>query len=206
MANIIEKFKANWKKKRVFGKITDIVFYVLIISILIPQSRIEVMGFVNGIRAMVVKPSVKDSKEAVMLTKEDLNWSLFDINGKQVNLSDSDGKIIFINNWATWCPPCVGEMPGIQKLYDKYKDNDKVAFYIITNESVYKVKDFLNERDFSFPVYISSGVYPEPFSSRSIPITFLVTPDKRILIKQTGATDWGGKKMEKIINDLLKKM
>jgi thiol-disulfide isomerase/thioredoxin len=205
MANIIEKFKANWKKKSLFAKITDIVFYTLIISILIPQSRIEVLGFVNGIRAKIVSPSIKKETEVKTVNSSDLDWVLYDLQGNKHNLSESKGKVIFVNLWATWCPPCVGEMPGIQDLYNKFKNNDKVAFYIITDEPVEKAKEFISKRDYDFPVYSSTGVNPEKFGTQTIPVTFLVSPEGNILIRQVGAANWGGEKMEKIINDLLNK-
>ncbi|MCF6366826.1 MAG: TlpA family protein disulfide reductase [Bacteroidales bacterium] len=204
MKSLKEKFKIYLKKKSTFGKISDLIFIALIIALFIPGSRLAIGGFVNRIKSMVVEPSVKDAGNESGLNMNDYFWELEDISGKKVNLQDYKGKVVFLNLWATWCPPCVGEMPGIQQLYDKFKDNENIAFLLVSNESPERVKAFIDKKSYTFPVYTTKYKSPEVFFSQSIPTTFVISKDGIIKIKETGALNWGGSKTEKIINDLIK--
>jgi peroxiredoxin len=202
--NIKQKFKDYLKKKSLWGKITDGLFIVLIIALLIPAGRLSIGGFLNRIKAMIVQPSVMETGKEQVLHAEDYIWELNDINGKVVNLNDFKGKVIFLNFWATWCPPCVGEMPEIQTLYELYKDNPYIQFLLVSNEDNQTVKKFIEKRDYTFPVYTSRYRSPEVFYSQSIPISFLISKDGRIVIKEEGASKWSGKKMQNLMNDLIK--
>lgn len=205
MKNFTEKIKANWKKKSIIGKISDIVFYLLIISLIIPQSRVEIIGFLNNVKAKIIQPSIESDNEAYRLTDKDYSWQMLDIKGNTYNLSEARGKVIFINIWATWCPPCVGEMPLIQKLYDEFRDNEDVVFLLISDEEIPKIKQFIEKREYDFPVFSSRYPRSDVFKSNSIPASYLISRDGKLVIKQIGAADWAGDKMIETINDLLKK-
>jgi thiol-disulfide isomerase/thioredoxin len=205
MKSLKEKFSAYWKKKTRLGKISDVIFIALIIALFIPDSRVAVGGFVNRIKSMIIEPSLKTSGEQIILDSSDFNWELNDLSGKSVNLNEFEGKVIFINQWATWCPPCVGEMPSIQKLYDKFKTNPNVVFLLISNDrNTEKAKAFIKKKGYTFPVYTTNYQAPSVFASQSIPVTFLISKDKKIIVHETGANNWGGEYMESIINELLK--
>jgi len=204
MKTLREKFQNYLKKKSVWGKISDVIFILFIVAMFIPNSRMAIGGFVNRIKSMIVEPSVQDGSEQ-KVDFATINWQLTDINGGAVNFKDFKGKVIFINFWATWCPPCVGEMPGIQELYNKFKDNDDVVFLLVSNEDLNKITTFINNKDYSFPVYSSRYSAPKIFASNSIPTTFVISKKGEIKIKEVGAANWGGDKMEQIINDLISK-
>lgn len=77
---------------------------------------------------MVINP---EASETVPLNKADFNLRMTDSNGKQVSMEQFRGKVIFLNLWATWCPPCIAEMPGIHELYKDVKD-DNVEFIMLS--------------------------------------------------------------------------
>ena len=201
--NIKERLKKNYSKKSKFSIFSDIIFIAFITALLIPQSRVEVIAFINKARVLVMQPSV-EKENAEVLQFDDYNWSAKKIDGKEINLSDLKDKVIFLNLWATWCPPCIAEMPSIEKLYNIYKDNEQVVFLIVSNESEEKVKAFMQKRGFKFPVYVSQFKLPDVFSTESIPTTFLVSKSGKIVIRETGATNWHGNKMQDIVNELIK--
>lgn len=201
--NIKEKVNNYFKKKSKLSIFSDFLFVAFIIALIIPQSRMEIIAFVNKIRVAIVNPSVESSENIVILSEEDYNWQVESLNGEKNLLTDYRGKVIFLNLWATWCPPCIAEMPGIQDLYGKYKDNDQVVFLIVSNEKVEKVSAFMKKRGFTFPVKITRYQLPKPFYTESIPTTFLVSKSGKIVIKETGAANWGGEKMQKIVNELI---
>jgi len=201
--NIKERLKKYYSKKSKFSIFSDIIFIAFITALLIPQSRVEVIAFINKARVLVMQPSV-EKENAEVLQFDDYNWSAKKIDGKEINLSDLKDKVIFLNLWATWCPPCIAEMPSIEKLYNIYKDNEQVVFLIVSNESEEKVKAFMQKRGFKFPVYVSQFKLPDVFSTESIPTTFLVSKSGKIVIRETGATNWHGNKMQDIVNELIK--
>lgn len=193
----------KYKKKSLRAKISDAVFIIFIVAMLTPSGRLAIGGFVNRIKAMIIQPSVKSGINAIQLKETDYNWELSNISGNSLNLSELKNKVIFINFWATWCPPCVGEMPAIQDLYNIYKDDSRIQFLMVTNDSSEKVEKFLKKRDYSFPVFLYKYQPPSVFKSSVIPTTFIISKDGKIMIKETGANNWNGEKTQKLIEKLI---
>ncbi len=195
----------KWKQKSLFSKISDFIFIAFIVALLIPQSRLEIGGFINRIKAKAMQPDVVEAGSAQHLTAADYEWNLADVNGAPVQFSDYKGKVLFVNMWATWCPPCVGEMPEIQTLYDKFKDNPNVAFFMVSNETPAKIKEFVTKRKFTFPVFSMQSAPTSKFEYSGIPTTFIVGKDGAIVVSEVGASNWGGETTVKIIEDLINK-
>jgi len=204
MKTLKEKFQDYLKKKSVWGKISDVIFIVFIVAMFIPNSRIAIGGFVNRIKSMIVEPDVQ-TENLQTVNFSSINWQLTDLNGSTVNFNDFEGKVVFLNFWATWCPPCVGEMPQIQQLYNKFKNNSEIVFLLVSNEELSKIKPFVDNKEYTFPVYSSKYKSPDIFASQSIPTTFVISKKGKIVVKESGAKNWGGDKMEQIINDLINK-
>ena len=118
------------------------------------------------------------------------NVSLLDLDGRPVNLSELKGKVVFVNLWASWCPPCVAEMPGIHALYQKL-DPAKFAFVMISlDENPAKAKKLLERKGYTFPVYFPAGPLAPPFDSNSIPSTVILTPDGQVAARHDGMADY----------------
>ena len=198
---MIEKIKKYWAGKSLFGKISDIIFLVLIIAMIFPTGRMALGGTINRIKAFIIQPGIEQKR--ITLPDPDVNWLLKTTDGSSININEYKSKVKFINLWATWCPPCIGEMPEIEKLYEKFKDNENVAFFMISDEDSDKIKSFIDRKEYSFPVFQSLGETPVGFRSRSIPTTYILSKDNQIVIKETGAANWGGKKTEEIIKTLI---
>ncbi|MBN2894011.1 MAG: TlpA family protein disulfide reductase [Bacteroidales bacterium] len=193
----------KWKKKSLFGKISDIIFIIFLILLIIPGSRTAIMAGVNNIKAKIIPP--KTNEQVIpQLSDADFNWQLSDIEGNTVSLSDFKGKVIFINFWATWCGPCIGEMPEIQAFYNKFKDNNDVVFILATTDDLTTVQNFISNKEFTFPVYSIQSQIPNVMNHNSIPTSFLINKNGGIVLQQKGVANWGGEKMEKIVNKLLK--
>ncbi|MDX1828027.1 MAG: redoxin family protein [Lutibacter sp.] len=153
------------------------------------------------LRQVAFSPSVENVKDRVSIKNYD--WQLQGLNTENINFSEVKGKVVFVNFWATWCPPCKAELPMIQKLYNDYKD--KVIFIFVTNENWGKVSDFFNKNNYNLPVYNSISTPPNQFlKTNSIPSSFLVDKNGSILIEKVGAADWNSDKTRNIINEILK--
>lgn len=85
-------------------------------------------------------------------------FKMVSLNGKTVSFESLKGKVVFMNMWATWCPPCIAEMPNIQKLYEKI-GSDKIAFVMLSldEDGMEKVKKFIGKKGFTFPVYLPAS-------------------------------------------------
>ncbi len=132
----------------------------------------------------------------------DYNWELTGVNTYNANFSEFKGKVIFLNFWATWCPPCVAELPSIQKFYNDYKDD--VVFITITNENWNDVSTFFKEEGYEFPVYqAKQGYLKELPSITSIPRTFIIDKQGNIRVDKSGAANWNSNSFRKEIDLML---
>lgn len=168
----------------------------------IPGPRTAIMAFVNNVKAKIIQPSSKNEVIAT-LSDDDYNWQVIDSEGFIHSLDEFKDKVIFINFWATWCGPCIGEMPELQKFYDKFKDNEEVVFMFVSNEPLDKMKNFLADKGYNLPVYAINTSVPSKMESQTIPTSFLIDKKGNIVLKHKGVAQWGGDKMEKLVKDLL---
>ncbi|UOQ51146.1 TlpA family protein disulfide reductase [Hymenobacter cellulosivorans] len=118
------------------------------------------------------------------------NLTLLDQQGREVSLSALKGKVVFVNLWASWCPPCVAEMPGIHALYKKL-DPKKVAFVMISlDQNPAKAQNLIKRKGYTFPVYFPTANLPAPFDSNSIPSTVILGPDGQVAARHDGMADY----------------
>ena len=179
-------------------KTSNLVFLIVIALLIIPQTRQSIQVLLQKGLSLVKSVTVNKEK----LTKLDsYNWSLKDKNNNNYNLEEAKGKVVFINFWATWCPPCIAEMPSIQKLYEDY--NDKVEFIFVTNDYYSEINPFLKKNNYTFKVFRPQEAYPEFFNISSIPRTFLIDKYGNVVIDEIGAANWNSEKVRKAIDSLL---
>jgi len=111
--------------------------------------------------------------EADDIKRQKADFTLSDLQGKSWHLRELKGKVVLVNFWATWCPPCRKEMPDLQTLYDKYKDQGLVVL-AISDEDTAKVSPFIAERQISYPVLLDPGrKVNEAFIVEGIPKSFV---------------------------------
>ncbi len=132
------------------------------------------------------------------------DFELKKLNGTKVRLADLKGKIVFLNFWATWCPPCLDEMPSMEKLYNEFKDKDFTILAIDLRESERRVKAFKEEFGLTFPILLDSdGQVGLEYGVRSIPTTYLVDREGFLIGGALGARDWSTKDAFQFIDHLL---
>lgn len=119
---------------------------------------------------------------------------LKDQNGRPTRLSEFRGKIVFINFWTTWCPACVIEMPSMEKLHQKFKDNDFAMVGINLQESDATVFKFYKEYKLTFTTLLdSTGEVGTAFRILGIPTTFILDKNGIIIGKVMGPREWGSR-------------
>ncbi|MEO1098413.1 MAG: TlpA disulfide reductase family protein [Bacteroidota bacterium] len=129
----------------------------------------------------------------------DYDFKLQDLEGNITNFEDFRGKVIFLNIWASWCAPCIAEMPNIQSLYNKVED-DNIAFIMLSmDDNVEKANKFIKRKDFTFPVYLAASRVPDVFRAPSIPTTMIISADGKIISKKVGMANYDKKSFIKFL-------
>jgi len=119
------------------------------------------------------------------------DFTVLDMAGNEVHLSDYFGKPIILNFWATWCGPCKSELPAFNNMYEKYKDDVHFLFINLTDgsrETVEGVTQFMEEEGYTFPVYFDTTMEAATkYGAYSIPTTFLIDDEGIPVHSQMGA-------------------
>lgn len=134
----------------------------------------------------------------------DYNFTIKDLEGNRIPFDTFKGKVIFLNMWATWCGPCRTEMPGIQSLYEKV-DKEKVVFVMLSIDKdgdLPRVVDYLAAKSFTFGAFLPSGYLPEQLQVPSIPTTFVISPDGKVVKKEVGTMQYDTPEFRKFLEGL----
>lgn len=114
--------------------------------------------------------------------------------GSQIDLTSLKGKRVFVNLWATWCPPCVAEMPSIQALYNK-TNSEKTAFVLISFDKNFETaKDWMKQKQFNMPIYDGNTELPELFQVEGIPTTFIFNENGEVIFSTVGSENYATQK------------
>jgi thiol-disulfide isomerase/thioredoxin len=137
--------------------------------------------------------------------KGPVDFSLSDLNGKNIKLLDLRGKVIVLDFWATWCKPCMEEVPNFSKLYSNFKENKNFAMYAIVNESgdLEDIKESMKENGIDYPVIIGDSKTVRDFGVPGYPTTFVISKDGKIALKLIGSqTDLYGTVAKEVLKQL----
>jgi len=176
----------------------NIAMLIGIILILFTPVGFHAKVYVNKLVAFT-SPSIAEGNEQVLLAASD--WELYSDSGKRLPMESLKGKVVVLNFWATWCPPCVAEMPNLQALYDQY--GKEVVFLFIAHDKADKVNTFLKKNEYNLPVFYEGNGIPDKLFSKSIPITFILDKSGAIVVKEKGAANWNAKKVTDLLDGLL---
>lgn len=134
-------------------------------------------------------------------------FTLKDIQGTNVSLSDFKGKVVLINFWATWCGPCKAEMPSLNNLHKALKDKGFAVLAISTDSSEKPVRSFVTERGISFPVLMDKDrtVYSDKYAVIGLPMSFLIDKNGVVVGRVVGEVVWDSPEMKNKIEGVLNK-
>lgn len=140
-------------------------------------------------------------------------YSAGDLGGSRVSLSDYAGKVVLLNVWATWCIPCVREMPALQRLFDRYNERGLEVLAVSVDAEVPAlgggggdVRAFVRDLGLTFTIlHDASGTIERTFQVSGLPVTIVITRDGRIHRKVLGARQWDdpqhASEIEKLLAD-----
>ena len=208
------------KKKNKNSKKTWIqygIFAVVAVTLYATGLHTEVIGFAQrGLLATgLMNPDVEEISqsrsnenenkgEAVTMSdpiQADFNFKLIDREGNTISLEDFKGKVIFMNMWATWCPPCIAEMPSIDKLHEEM--GDEVAFIMLSlDDDFEKAKDFDKRNGYGLPIYAPGSNLPAMYQSSAIPTTYVIDAKGNLVLTHKGMADYSDPEFKKFLNSL----
>ena len=176
--------------------ISNALLILVVVLFIFPSTKVWLT------RQLAFSPSIEKSEH-----REDIdsyNWNLKGLNTQSINFESFKGKVVFVNFWATWCPPCKAEMPMIQILYNDYKD--KIEFVFVTDEPWDLVEKFYTKYNYNLPSYNSISAPPQKFSgTNSIPASYLIDRKGTIVVYEVGAAHWNSDKIRKLLDKLIER-
>lgn len=133
------------------------------------------------------------------------DFALLDLSGREYRLSDLRGKIVFLNVWATWCPPCREEMPSMERLHRSLAGRDFVMLAISEDaQGRQVVEPFVRQLGLTFPVLLDpDGFIPKRYGVTGYPETFVIDRAGRIVQHLIGPEDWGSEQVLEYFRRLL---
>ncbi len=168
------------------SSLTRILALNLILIFSLPSCKSDQPKAIGAKRDLVTQSSLQseESDDPHSAGKQAVNFSLMGLDGKEKTLADLRGKLTLLNFWATWCVPCVAEMPALQRLHKTLESEgfQVVAINVDPAESGETVKKFLSDRGISFPVLLDPTLsLPEQYGITGFPESFFISPDLKFI-------------------------
>ncbi len=194
--------------KKIIFKLISIIkpaFLAILIIVLL-----QVTGLMSSVSSLeqwaILQTGLKDASDEVLTEEEsfDYEFTIKDLQGNKVTFDQFKGKVVFLNLWATWCGPCRAEMAGIQQLYEKV-DKSKVTFIMLSldkDSDHAKIVDYVQKKAFTFNVYQPSGYLPTQLKVPSIPTTFVISKEGKIVRKEVGSMRYDTTKFQNFLEEL----
>ncbi len=154
----------------------------------------------------IFNPKIEEQNETSTEKIEEKSENLIvkNENDEIIQTSDLKGKVVFINFWASWCPPCRAEFPSIQKFYNEYKNHKNLVFLTVNlDDDPSAGKMYLRKEKFSIPFLTPSGSISEKYFNGSLPTTVILDKSGKIRMQHNGMADYSKNSFYEEINRLL---
>jgi len=153
--------------------------------------------------APALEPSLKDGN-IISIDFETNALQFTDLDSKMFSIQDFKGKTLFINYWATWCNPCLAEMPSMADLYERYSSNDAIVFLYLSREELKTIQEYIpkDESLQKLPIY-KVVTDDEFFATTGIPTTFIINSSGNLIVKDVGSAFWNDQSVFNFIDNLL---
>jgi len=147
-----------------------------------------------------------DTKPRKGIKGKATEFTLRDLDGNDVRLSDFQGKVVMLDFWATWCPPCVTAIPELVALHEKYNAKGFEVIGISMDHSVSDTKEFVSEHHVPYTILMSSDEVEKQYGVTTIPVTFLIDKTGKVVKKHLGFAPGVGEQIEEEIRLLIEDM
>ncbi len=147
-------------------------------------------------------PETKISDESIRMIPKGM--SFVNNSGTVINLDEQKGKVVFMNFWATWCPPCRAEMPSIKSLYEQTKNKDVVFIMVDVDSKLEASEKYMKKHDYQLPVFAAASSIPREIFNINLPTTLIIDKSGRIVYHHAGMASYDSPEMVEFMNELLK--
>lgn len=186
------------KKISISNIITIILVALLLLVIFKPEAKSYLIRGLMAIGIFNPDPTGFASEKNKFTHIPNLQFK--DSTDNISSISALKGKVVFVNYWATWCPPCIAEMPAINELYNKYKNDEHVAFIMVdVDNDVPKAKAFMQKHGYNLPLYTQTNQVPDSLMNGTIPTTLVFDKQGKLVYKHAGAADYSSKGFDEFI-------
>ncbi|WP_414846619.1 TlpA family protein disulfide reductase [Chryseobacterium sp. IT-36CA2] len=191
-----------WLRKNASTTILTVLFIVILVN---KDAKAWLMRQVAS--TGILNSSISESKETqnTSIKGSYAGFTLKNEDGTSIDSSTLQNKVVFINFWASWCPPCRAEFPSVQKMYDRYKENPDMVFLTVNlDDNVALGKSYLKEKGFTVPFLVPAGNIPDVLYNGSLPTTVVLDRKGEIRLHHKGLADYSKDSFYKQIDELLK--
>jgi thiol-disulfide isomerase/thioredoxin len=151
----------------------------------------------------IFNATLKTESTAPVIGQADIHFTYAGNDGKTTSTADLAGKVVFVNFWATWCPPCRAEMPSLNGLYKKFQhDTGYVFLFISEDEDFGKAVSYLNDKKLDMPAYRATSVLPAAVFSGTLPTTIVIDKTGKIVYRHEGMANYDNKKFIRTLTAL----
>ncbi|WP_226390286.1 TlpA family protein disulfide reductase [Penaeicola halotolerans] len=182
----------------------EIKSWVIILSVMLVGHFTGInKHFITGIQSVMIQvmPLNLSPDHEKVAQKADYSLTMSNPAGELIKFEDYKGKVVFLNLWASWCPPCLAEMPNINNLYEKMKDEPDIKFVMLSiDENFDKAQAYVNRKKFNFP-YFKVEFMPQVFKSPSIPTTYVINKSGEIIFIKEGMADYNTNKFIDLLKE-----
>ena len=175
-------FKQTFNKP-FLGKAGNYLFFGLLLLLLFnPSAKAWLLR--QAMAVGLFKAEIKKEAPATNLPAGATAFSFRDESGATRSTADLKGKVMFINFWATWCPPCIAEMPSLNDLYNQFREYENFVFLFINeDEDAAKAKTFLQSKGYAIPLVTRAGNLSAEIFSGTLPTTVVLDKDGRVAFR-----------------------
>jgi thiol-disulfide isomerase/thioredoxin len=132
------------------------------------------------------------------------SFSFMDAGGRVQATGDLSGRVVFINFWATWCPPCRAEMPSLNDLYNEFKGDERFVFLFISeDDDLAKAEQYLKENGLSMPLVTRAGNVPAELYNGTLPTTIVLNKAGAVVLKHEGVAGYNTPRFKRQLRALL---
>jgi thiol-disulfide isomerase/thioredoxin len=186
------------KKHLTIGNLLNALFFIAVIVLLfVPSAKAFLLR--GLMKTGFFQPEVSSLSKPVQVP----DISFRDVKGENITLSSLKGKVVFINFWATWCPPCIAEMPSINTLYQKLAANKNIVFLMADADGrPEQALLFLKKKNYNLPVYAATTTVPANISAGTIPTTIVLNKRGEMVYHHEGVADYTNDKFAAYLQQL----
>ncbi|WP_374464693.1 TlpA family protein disulfide reductase [Chryseobacterium sp.] len=190
-----------WLKRNGSTAVLTVLFIVILVN---KDAKAWLMRQVAS--TGILNSEISEAKEIKNTLNHDsyTGFILKNEDGTMIDVSALHNKVVFINFWASWCPPCRAEFPSVQKLYDRYRNNPDMVFLTVNlDDNISLGKSYLKEKGFTVPFLTPTGNIPDVLYSGSLPTTVVLDKKGEIRLHHKGVADYSKDSFYKQIDELL---